>query len=238
MVARTDDKIQVCLVSVIVTQGYGDRVGAYIRSKGHPVVETMRGRGTVGTDLLAELGLKDNHKDVLIALMPENAAHEFMEHIEMLFAMPGIGIAFYMKLSSVGGRKTYAYITRGQSGPGKEEAPEVERENTHELVMAVINRGFTDLVMDAARGAGARGGTILHARGTGAEEAAAYFGVSIQPEKEIVLIICQKDQKNDIMTAVMKNAGTATPAGGIVFSLPVDEVAGLDHGKGANGNGK
>ena len=82
-------------------------------------------------------------------------------------------------------------------------------------------------MMDAARGAGAYGGTVLHAKGTGMEQAEKFLGVSLAAEKEIILIVAKKEQKNDIMKAVMEQAGMESKAKSIVFSLPVTDTAGL-----------
>ena len=76
-----------------------------------------------------------------------------------------------------------------------------------ELIVCIINRGFSDTVMTAARGSGARGGTILHAKGTGSHEAERFFGITIQPEKEIVLILVPKEIRSDVMSAIASSCG-------------------------------
>ena len=96
-----------------------------------------------------------------------------------------------------------------------------------ELLVIVSNQGHTDMVMDAARAAGAYGGTVLHARGTGMNQAEQFFGVFLASEKDLTLIVTQKSQKNSIMQAVMQKAGMETPAKAIIFSLPVTDTAGL-----------
>lgn len=95
-----------------------------------------------------------------------------------------------------------------------------------ELILTIVNRGFADEVMDAARDAGATGGTVLYARGTGTREAEKFFGITIQPEKEVVLILASKEQRNPIMQAVCKHVGLDSAGHGISLSLPVDEVVG------------
>lgn len=95
-----------------------------------------------------------------------------------------------------------------------------------DLIITIVNRGFSDLVMDAARGAGASGGTILHARGTGVHEMERFFGISIQPEKEFVLILADHDDRQQIMQAIAEQAGLHTHGKGIAFSVPVDDVVG------------
>ena len=101
------------------------------------------------------------------------------------------------------------------------------KDTVYELVIVIANQGYIELVMDAARGAGAYGGTVLHAKGTGMEQAEKFLGVSLAAEKEIILIVAKKEQKNDIMKAVMEQAGMESKAKSIVFSLPVTDTAGL-----------
>lgn len=95
-----------------------------------------------------------------------------------------------------------------------------------ELIVTIVNRGFADEVMDAAREAGATGGTVLYARGTGTREAEKFFGITIQPEKEVVLVLSNKEQRNAIMKAVCAHVGLNSAGHGISFSLPVEEVVG------------
>lgn len=96
--------------------------------------------------------------------------------------------------------------------------------NGHELIICIVNNGFTDLVMDAARKEGARGGTIFHGRGTGNPEMEKFFGISISPEKEIVIILVEAEIKEAVLKAVNKAAGLETNGKGIAFSLPVSDV--------------
>lgn len=98
-----------------------------------------------------------------------------------------------------------------------------------ELIITIVNRGCSDGVMDAAKAAGATGGTILNARGSGVHEAEKFFGVSIQPEKEVILILVKKAQKREVMKEISKNCGLFTEGHGICFSLPVEDVIGIVH---------
>ena len=94
-------------------------------------------------------------------------------------------------------------------------------------ILSIVNRGFTDLVMEAAKSAGARGGTVLTGRGSGNKEAEAFFGVTVTPEKEIVLILVPKDIRDDVLSAINAGAGMNTKGMGIAFALPVSDVVGL-----------
>ncbi len=95
--------------------------------------------------------------------------------------------------------------------------------NKKELIVCIINNGYADLVMNAARRTGARGGTTFHARGTGNPDIEKFFGISISPDKEVVLIVIDKAIKDEVVSAIYKDAGLDTKGQGIVFTLPVDD---------------
>lgn len=97
----------------------------------------------------------------------------------------------------------------------------------YEVIFCIVDAGFSDSVMSAARECGAGGGTVLNARGTAKEEAEKLFNISIQPEKEIVLILIDSSIKDDILHTLYKEVGLNTEAQGIVFSVPVNNVVGL-----------
>lgn len=97
----------------------------------------------------------------------------------------------------------------------------------HEIIMCIVNSGFSETVMDAARELGARGGTVIRARGTANAEAEKHYGIAVQPDKEIVMILVDSSLKNDILHALYKAAGLKTPGQGIAFAMPVEDVIGL-----------
>lgn len=96
-----------------------------------------------------------------------------------------------------------------------------------QLILAVVNRGFADEAMDAAREAGATGGTIIHAKGTGDGDDTKFYGITIQHEKEMLIILASACNRKAIMQAVATRVGIQTPGQGVVFSLPVSGAAGL-----------
>jgi nitrogen regulatory protein PII len=105
-----------------------------------------------------------------------------------------------------------------------EEKNDVKRS----LLIAIVNSGNTDLVMTAARKAGARGGTISVARGTGNPETAAFYGIVIQPEKELVYMVVENEIKDKVMKQIYDDAGLETQGAGIIFSLPITDAIGLE----------
>ena len=96
-----------------------------------------------------------------------------------------------------------------------------------EVIVVVVNEGHSDRVMDAAREAGARGGTIAHARGSGTKDIEKKYGIVITPSKEMLYILVNENIRDNVMAAINKAAGLDTMGQGIIFSLPVDNVSGL-----------
>lgn len=104
-------------------------------------------------------------------------------------------------------------------------------EMEYEVIFVIVNAGFSDDVMSAARECGAKGGTVINARGTAKEEAEKAYGIVIAPEKEIVLILVDKDIKEPILHSIYKKVGLNSPGQGIAFCLPVEDVIGLSQTK-------
>lgn len=98
---------------------------------------------------------------------------------------------------------------------------------SHEMVVCIVNDGFSDSVMTVAKKVGAKGGTVINAKGTANAEAEKFFNITVQPEKEIVLIVVPVSIKNELLTALYKEVGLNSPGQGIAFSLPIDKAVGL-----------
>jgi nitrogen regulatory protein PII len=192
-----------------------------------PVGFVSLGYGTAKDDILNMLGLDRSEKAVCLNLVTDEVWKETKKLLrrKLYIDVPDTGIAFVIPMSSIGGKRELAYLTAGQDYRKGEES--VMKDTTMELLVIVSNQGHNDLVMDAARAAGAYGGTVIHASGTGMNQAELFFGISLASEKDLTLIVTKKSQRNTIMEAVMKNAGMETPAQSIIFSLPVTDAAGL-----------
>ena len=185
------------------------------------------GDGTASGDVLDYLGLEATEKAVIFSALTDENFYKTKKSLQKKLQIdaPGGGIAFIVPFSSIGGKKALQFFTVGQDFQKEEES--ALKDTTYELVIVIANQGYIEMVMDAARGAGAYGGTVIHAKGTGMEQAEKFMGVSLAAEKEMIFIVAKKEQKNDIMKAVMEQAGLDTKAKSIVFSLPVTDTAGL-----------
>ena len=185
------------------------------------------GYGTVSNETMDMLGLESKEKTVVTAVIEEEKWLTVKKQLEKVLKIdaPGGGIAFTVPLSSIGGRKALQFLIENDKYEKKEES--TLKNTDHDLIVVISELGYTNLIMDAARKAGAYGGTVIHAKGTGMATAEKFMGVSLAQEKELIYIVVKSGQKNPIMQAIMEEAGLNTKAKAICFSLPVTDTAGL-----------
>lgn len=209
------------LFVLICDRGKDKKVTDFFEGRGASCSFLTLGRGTAGLRILNYLGLGETEKTVLFSILPRDEVADVLSGIdaELDLKQPGHGIAFTVPVDGACAERVMKIDEDG----GKEVGDVFE----HELILAVVNRGYNQDVMDAARDAKATGGTILHAKGFALDGASKFFGVTLQPEKEVVMILAPHDRKEAIMQAIADRAGVGTPAGTVTFSLPVTGVAGL-----------
>ena len=195
------------------------------KSLGLKISMIMMGRGTATNAHLSMHGLTLTEKAVVATIADrDTTALLFRQTKQKLFIdIPGNGIMVSIPIKSVGGAGTLEQLTGEKTGNSNK--PDMNFE--YELVYVILNEGHSDEVMDVARPAGATGGTVISAKGTGINQTVKLKGLSLADRKEVILIVARADNKADIMQAIIENAGTQTPAGAICFSLPVSQVAGL-----------
>jgi len=195
---------------------------------------TSVGRGTANSEILNLLGIGSGEKAVILCLEQEIGVQVLMKEVrkELKVYGPGAGIAFTVPLSAVNDPilmvfKQSILKNENLSGKNSDKGANMASKHSHDLIVSIVNHGYTDELMNKAREAGARGGTVLHARGTAHEGPVKFFGISVQDEKEIILILSEYDKKVPIMQTISENYGLNTKAQGLIFSLPVDNVIGL-----------
>ena len=191
------------------------------------VLFSTLGMGTASSDILDYLGLESTEKVIIFSIQEEERWSYLKKQLQQKLKIdaPGEGIAFIIPLSSIGGKKTLQFLVERQDYQKEEES--TLKDTERELIIVIADQGNIELIMDAAREAGAYGGTVIHARGTGMEQAEKFMGVCLAAEKEMIFIVTKKEQKNSIMKAIMEKAGMESRAKSIVFSLPVTDTAGL-----------
>ncbi len=190
------------------------------------------GRGTASSEMMDTMGLSDEEKSALLCFLPKGFADELLKKLrrELKLGLANTGVAFTVPVSGASGRMVRMIESEGNGEEEKEmERKESEmKEREYALIMAIVDRGYSEDVMEAARPKGATGGTVFSSRRVGSEEAMKFWGITIQPEREIVMILSDKAGKHDIMQAISEHCGMASEAHGMVLSLPVDAVAGLE----------
>lgn len=218
---------KLCLMTTIINRNQSKKYLNLYKEENIQVMFLTLGEGTASGAVLDYLGLEATEKAVIFTVLEEDSFGKVKKDLQKKLQIdaPGEGIAFIIPLSSIGGKKTLQFLTASQEFQKEEES--VLKDTVYELIIVIANQGYIELVMDAARGAGAYGGTVIHAKGTGMEQAEKFMGVSLAAEKEMIFIVAKKEQKNVIMKAVMEQAGIESKAKSIVFSLPVTDTAGL-----------
>ena len=188
--------------------------------------------GTAGSDIMDLLGLGSSEKAFFVCLKPRSEMQGLIAKVcdRMQLSKPGRGIAFTLSPNGLNNsllRLLTSDVQNSETGDDETMDCAKHKSSGYDLVIAVVNQGHTDEVMEAAKSAGARGGTILHGRRIGVEEETRFFGISVQHEKEIVTILAPHDIKSEIMAAVTERCGMSKSAQGMIMSLPVDEIYGL-----------
>jgi nitrogen regulatory protein PII len=204
-----------------------------------------KGRGTASSDIHDLLGIGATDKAVIICVEQEVLVNVLLKEVrkKLGFHKPGAGIAFIIPLSGINTPLLRVFkesihknekITQDEYSAGKKEGGTMASgKNTaavinNDLIIAVINHGFSEEFMNVAKEAGATGGTVVHARGLAHEGPVKFFGISVQEEREIVLVLTNREKKLPIMEAVSRSCGITTKAEGLIFSLPVENVMGLN----------
>ena len=211
-------------VVAITDHDRGEAMDALYRAAGLHMILGTPGRGTAKSEHLAVYGLDATEKYVVGAVASAQEAESLLRSAKrkLFIDIPGNGVMLTVPLKSVAGGRTLAYLTDSQKAGG---IPSMDFE--YELIVVILNEGYSDLVMDAARAAGAGGGTVLHAKGTGGTRGEKFFSVSLADEKDMIYIIAHRDEKAAIMRSINEQAGPGSRAGAICFSLPISSVAGL-----------
>ena len=212
----------------IVDRGKGEKLARLYERAGIETQLICLGSGTAKSEIVEYLGLGELEKDILFSAAPRCMLRSGLEKLraELPFSKPGGGIACSVTFSSVSMaalrqiQKEAAIIETG-------EAEKMDEKRTHDMIVCVTDRGQAELGMEAARQAGASGGTVVHARGFNAKEEENFLHLLIRPEKELVLIIVPLAERKKVMQQICDAIAQTTGEAGVIFSLPVDDVMGL-----------
>ena len=217
------------LLISVVRHGAGDRVVAVARGAGARGGTILTGRGCASSRLLQLLCLADTEKDLVLILAPAGEMPGIVAAVrtspELCRKSAGIGIV--LDVTAVvrnAWRAAPPKPAADSPAPGgRPEGGSMKRASGHQLIFAIVNTGYADDLMAAARAAGAGGGTILKARGTGTEADASFFGITIVPEKELLLVLAPDAEAPAIFESVRTAPCLTEPGSGIIFSVAADD---------------
>ena len=205
-----------------------ERAAANVYRKSNiPFKFVLHGRGSASSSILNYFGLSEKQKSLVVGVVCDNNELQILNLLneKLNFSEVGNGIAISIPISS-SNRYVYERLVRESIVKG-EKINMVKKQKYH-LIFTIIQEGFFEKVMDIAKSHGASGGTLINGRGLGNKEVTKFLGFAIEPEKDIVLILVDKDNKKKVMQEVSTTVGLSHDGRGICFSLPVDDVVGLN----------
>ena len=217
------ENIRTKLLITITDKGKNKRIINLYKRHNVKFSLELNGVGTASGSLLNYFGLEEIKKKVIISVIPYNLEGKLLYdlHNKIKIYKPGNGIAFTLNINSAS--RYLSEIYRKEIG----DETVMKKDKEYELIVLIVSEGYSELAMEAAKRKGAGGGTLIKGVGLGSAEATKILGITIEPEKDVVLILTEKNQKKDVMKEVSDAVGLATEGRGICFSLSVDSVVGL-----------
>ena len=211
----------VIFIYVIVNRGTGSKVLHSAKKHGLPGGTVLLGRGTIKKPLLEALALDDVRKEIVFLVTYDSEGIRFLDSLsaELKFHKPNHGIAFILDVDFVCGTKCLR--CSGSKNVGGEQ------KSMYQSVYVIVDRGKGEAAVDAATKAGAKGATIMCARGSGIHETSKLFNMEIEPEKEIVLIVVKSDITELVVSSVRDALDIDKPGNGIMFVQNIRQVYGL-----------
>lgn len=219
------------LLVLIATPKLADKAAEMFLKSALPLQYRLHAQGTASSQIMDTLGLGSSAKAMLLSTVPESFGKHMlaMLHEELRLDAVNSGIAFTIPLTAA---SNLLFNMMTQTAEKSKDSDLGKRgfympETKYVLITAIVNRGFGGEVMDAARAAGARGGTIINSRSIGSEEATGFWGLGVHEEKEIILILADHEMKVGIMRTITEHCGMHSEAKGLVLALPTDSVMGI-----------
>lgn len=217
------------LLISIVNRGEDERLCELLNDFSVALTFSVQGMGTARSTVLNYLGIGTSEKAVMFSLIPESDEQAVLDEIsnKMSLYLVGRGISFTVPLSAVSEIVANGITSAAAAKTVDGRKIMKDNERNYDLIVVIVAEGYVDDAMEAARNAGAAGGTIIRARSLANAKAEQFIGISIREEAEVLFILAQREGKLAIMDAVSKSAGLKTEAGGMLFSLPVDRTVGV-----------
>lgn len=220
-----EEYVKTKLFVTIADKDRTDRVVRLFRRYNINYSCSINAKGTASGSLLSYFGLDDVKKNIVLSVVPCILENKLMYllHNKLEIYKPGNGICFSLGITSA---NRYLSSIYSNFSTHKEEYI-MENDKEYELIVLIVSEGYASNAMDAAKRVGANGGTLINGIGLGSEEATKFLGITIEPEKDVVLILVEKEEKKKVMKEITDEVGLSHEGRGICFSMPVDNVVGL-----------
>lgn len=222
-------KKSVKMLVAIVERSHGKPLAKLLATQGISFHYQCPGVGTATSDLLKILGIGSPERDVLISFAAGGTVDLLMYQLkndEFEGRVDTKGIVFDMPLTGLNNVIATILFAKEEK-MAFDGGDRMEQKGNNGLILMVVNQGHTDAVMDTARKAGARGGTVIRARWAGSEESEKLYGITLQQEKEVIAIVASGEKRKNIMEAVNEKHGLSTEAGAMICSLGIDQITKL-----------
>lgn len=199
------------------------KINRFINKFNLPFNTLIHGIGTATKNMLDFFGLVPSEKVILLSIIPDHMEKEILKEMKnkMKLQEIGNGVGFTVPLSSSSKYVNETFLT-------KKEGEKMQTNVDYHLILSIVQEGYADKVMNIAKKNGANGGTLIRGRGLGSKNSFKFFNMTIEPEKDVVLIVCNRESKNKIMEAILDKTGIKTEGKGICISLPIDSTVGID----------
>ena len=231
MSLNNDQKFRILML--IASARLADDATTLFNEEDVPIHYRLAGAGTAPSEIMDILGLGSTEKEIFLSLLPKNFADGMLSKFRKALKLGSAnsGIAFTIPLTSANNfvLKRLGEVAEDYTRThGQRKVNKTVMENKYTMVAAIVDQGHGEEVMTAARSEGARGGTVIHGRQIGDETAVNFWGISLEDEKEIVMIITDEEHKLPIMKVISRECGVNTKAKGFVVSLPIERVIGIN----------
>lgn len=192
-----------------------------------PFNTITHGIGTASKSMLDFFGLNETEKYIVVSIIPDFMEYNIFSNLEEYLRLKevGNGIAFSVPLSS---SSKYVIDAFNKKEGEKMEKNKYESKDKYHLLISIVAEGYAEKVMNAAKKCGANGGTLIKGRELGGKNSFKFFNMTMEPEKDIVMIVCNDKDKNKIMETILNKTGIKTEGKGLCISLPIDCTLGLN----------
>ena len=186
----------------------------------------INAKGTASPSMLDYFGIEETKRSIILSIIPEYLEKDILYRMckDLKMEEPGYGITITIPIAS-----SSKYLSDNFKGEYIKEVKSMENNEKYYLIFTIIQEGYYEDIVNAAKKVGARGGTLINARGLGYKEAVQFLGFKLEPERDLVLIVADEKIKNKLMEEIVKKAGITTPGKGLCFAIEIDQAIGLDN---------